>query len=193
MTKRHVICIAVLTLLLALTCGALASARAEGGDAASWTVLIYMCGSDLESEGGLASANLEEISRTSPFPDISPADVPRDSAVNLLIETGGCLQWQTGSRLGFDVAADKLQRYRYDPGLAQPFVLEREEPIARMSDPETLADFIRWGAREYPHQARHRQQQWQRLRQEEGHREDHGQDGQRQGNHRKNQGQVTTG
>lgn len=109
-----------------------------------------MCGSDLETEGGLATANLAEISRSSPFPDISPADVPLESAVNLLIETGGCRQWQTGRRLGFEIDADKLQRYRYEPGLSQPFVLEREEPLACMSDPETLADFIRWGAREYP-------------------------------------------
>lgn len=70
--------------------------------------------------------------------------------MNILIETGGCLQWRTQERLGFDVAGDALQRYRYEPGLAQPFVLEEEKGLARMSAPETLADFIRWGAQAHP-------------------------------------------
>lgn len=98
----------------------------------------------------MASANPEEISRSSPFPDLAPADVPRDNAVNILIETGGCIQWRTQERLGFDVAGDALQRYRYEPGLAQPFVLEEEKGLARMSASETLADFIRWGAQAHP-------------------------------------------
>ena len=44
----------------------------------SWTVLVYLCGSNLESEDGYATQNLEEIVSA----DLS-------NKVNLLIETGG--------------------------------------------------------------------------------------------------------
>ena len=57
--------------LIALLCAALLTplaalfARAEDADAndapAEWTVLFYLCGSDLESRFGYASENLREI------------------------------------------------------------------------------------------------------------------------------------
>ena len=74
----------------------------DEADMAEWTVMWYLCGTDLESAGGMASANLEMISKTIP-----------DSKVNLLIETGGAKSWQAEEKVGIDIASDRLQRWRY--------------------------------------------------------------------------------
>ena len=36
-------------------------------DMAEWTIMLYLCGTDLESDGGMATGNLEMISKTIPF------------------------------------------------------------------------------------------------------------------------------
>ena len=74
----------------------------DEADMAEWTVMWYLCGTDLESAGGMASVNLEMISKTIP-----------DSKVNLLIETGGAKSWQAEEKVGIDIASDRLQRWRY--------------------------------------------------------------------------------
>ena len=54
-------------------------------DKASWTILMYVCGSDLESEDGFATDNFNEIKKID-FPD----------NVNLVIEAGGTKKWHNG-------------------------------------------------------------------------------------------------
>lgn len=50
----------------------------NGGNAAdTWSVFVYMCGSDLESEYGMGTADLEEM--------MELADSPN---VNVYVETG---------------------------------------------------------------------------------------------------------
>ena len=104
------------------------SVPAEGqpSDKAEWTVMIYMCGSDLESKYSYASGNLEEISRCKrPFSDtrqlaimngeeVTEDMLPRIGDVNVIIETGGCKAWHT-QRLGMDISARKLQRWSFHP------------------------------------------------------------------------------
>ena len=143
---------AALLAMALLAMGLAAHAEQAAEATPTWTVLIYMCGSDLESEGGLATANLSEISRCSPFPGISPISVKMENVVNILIETGGCRQWRTEGKLGFSIAPDRLSRFRYEPELEQPFVLVEEQPLERMSDPQTLSEFIRWGVETCPAQ-----------------------------------------
>ena len=101
-----------------------------------WNVLLYLCGTDLESKMGLATENLTAIAST----------VPNDS-VNFLIETGGAASWDPKHKLGFEIANDKLQRYSYETG---GFTLRDEVEEANMADSRTLADFIRWAAENYP-------------------------------------------
>ena len=103
---------------------------------AMWTVMIYLCGTDLESEGGMATSNLEMISKTVP-----------DSNVNVLIQTGGAKAWQTEEKIGIDIAEDKLQRWSYGK---DGFTLVDELENASMAKHTTLSDFIRWGAENYP-------------------------------------------
>ena len=45
--------------------------------------MVYMCASDLESEGGYATDDISEM-----------LDATVDSKINLIIETGGTTQWQ---------------------------------------------------------------------------------------------------
>ena len=109
---------------------------APNGEKTQWTVLIYLCGSDLESESAMASYNLEEIAKTAP-----------NDRVNVVIETGGAKQWWASESVGLDIAADKLQRYSYD---ADGYSLVDEQPLDNMASAATLTDFIRWGAAAYP-------------------------------------------
>ena len=51
---------------------------AKKTDKAEWTVMIYLCGTDLESRWGMATYNLSEIAKTDP-----------NDAVNVVIQTGG--------------------------------------------------------------------------------------------------------
>ena len=145
-------------------------ALAEGKEPAEWTFMMYICGTDLESKYGLASYNMREIaSMWFPTQTIASTDEGLElvdwkaSGVNLVMETGGAKQWhgmdtdEEGCSLGVDFATDRLQRYAYDLkyseqnyGYMPALNLVDEQPLASMSAPETLTDFIRWSVENYP-------------------------------------------
>lgn len=102
-----------------------------GSSESGWTIMVYLCGSDLESSGGLASLNLEEM---------CSAVLPED--VNVLVETGGTSTWYWDG-----IETDVLGRYQVMDGS-----LEEAETVelASMGDPSTLTDFIQWGMDNYP-------------------------------------------
>ena len=153
-----------LALALVLALLSLPSVAEEAAPPDDWTIMLYMCGSDLESRNGMASFNLNEISQCSPMTEAilqnygllyqTEIEAMNDvkGKVNVLIETGGCKRWQAKDSVGLDIAADRLQRYEYDPVTLGGFVLQDEQPLASMSAPETLADFIRWGVQTRPAQ-----------------------------------------
>lgn len=97
----------------------------------TWSVFLYMCGTDLESDGAAASDNLAEIMQ-----------VNKSDKVNLVVETGGTAQWQTE---GID--PNSLQRWEWD---ADGLSLVDEQPLASMGDAQTLGDFLSWGVQSYP-------------------------------------------
>ncbi|MBQ9610517.1 MAG: hypothetical protein IJV15_13885 [Lachnospiraceae bacterium] len=98
---------------------------------ADWTVLIYLCGSNLESESGLATYNIEEM-----------IDADIIDSVNILIETGGSYSWEVN-----EVNPDALCRFKMtDTGL----VSLGELPMASMGDAETFKNFVSWGLDNYP-------------------------------------------
>ena len=142
----------ILPVLLALL---LFTARAVAEEAMKeWTVLIYLCGSDLESNHGYASQDIQEIwecrapiSIADEYVNESAA-IQTQSDVNLLIETGGSRKWHT-EELDFDIDPGSLQRWRYDY-VNQSFLSEGSFPLQNMAEPETLSDFIRWGAQTCP-------------------------------------------
>lgn len=133
--------IAVLLAVLMALCGALALAEESTPSEtrkAEWTVMIYLCGTDLESTpgmGSMASGNLAEIAQTTP-----------NDSVNVVIETGGTKQWYA-QNVGLEINPKKLQRYSYD---ANGYALVEEAPLQNMASADTLSDFVSWGQANYP-------------------------------------------
>ena len=103
---------------------------------AQWTVMLYLCGTDLESDGSMASTNLEMIKNTT-----------ANSAVNMVIQTGGTKKWNSEEKAGIDIAEDKLQRWYYGEN---GYELVEELENANMAKYTTLSDFISWSAEKYP-------------------------------------------
>ncbi len=166
--KKSAIFLTVLTLLLLALAGA-AATEAANDSLDEWTVMFYFCGSDLESQYGYASGNLEEITRIL-YPDSfiaveaegsgarMTAELTDPGKVNILIETGGSRQWHA-RELNMDIDASALQRWRYNVypwgdmselGPSNGFELLETLPLQSMADPDILADFIRWGAETCP-------------------------------------------
>ena len=100
----------------------------EGG---TWTVLVYLCGTDLESNGGYASINVAEMCLAQ-----------QSQNVNVILETGGTKQWSID---GIDPSA--RQRWQVVPDDIQ---LVESLPLANMGEAGTLGDFLRWGVETYP-------------------------------------------
>lgn len=61
------------------------------GEDGTWTVFVYICGSDLESEYGCATSDISEM-----------LDASTGSDVRFVIQTGGANEWQNEvvSRIG---------------------------------------------------------------------------------------------
>ena len=101
----------------------------------TWLVYWYVCGSDLESEGGAASSDIEEMLN---------ANLPDN--VKVLIQAGGANQWQNAF-----VQAGKTNRFLYDKdGFHELGKFED----TNMGDVSTLAGFLQYGKDNF--QADHR-------------------------------------
>ncbi len=100
-------------------------------------VMVYMVGSNLESQNGLGTTDLHEICEAYKGTKAS------DETVKILIQTGGSTKWSPD----FSIASDKSQRYEVDQG---ELVLKQEFPVENMANPNTLSDFMTWGMAAYP-------------------------------------------
>lgn len=118
-------------ILLALAMALTLTACGLISDDGSWAVYWYLCGSDLESQGGFATSDLAEL-----------LEVELPENVTVVIETGGAAAWQNEL-----VDASKLQRYVYNSDGLQ---LVDQQPSASMGESETLADFLRFAKENYP-------------------------------------------
>ena len=116
--------IAILAVLCLLPfAAAVRPARAEGG---TFTLLVYMTGSNLESEGEAASADLQEMMDS----------LPAGGNVRILVQAGGSESW------GLDISAEKSTRLEIRPGALE--VISEANPCS-MGDGQTFADFLQWG------------------------------------------------
>lgn len=97
----------------------------------TWTVLVYMCASDLEERFGSASADIEEI---------LAADT--DHHLNLILQTGTSPVWNNKQ-----IAPNKMQRFIKNKHSLQ---LITEECEGLMTAPDTLATFITESIALYP-------------------------------------------
>ena len=103
-----------------------------GGGKDTVTIMVYMCGTDLESKSGMATADLQEMLN---------ADIGKN--VNLLVYTGGCTQWRN------DVVSSQVnQIYQVESGGLRRLV--KDGGSVSMTDPDTLSGFIRWCAENFP-------------------------------------------
>ena len=107
----------------------------------SYTILIYMCGADLESSHtndeyqGFASNDLREIASTA-------SSLP--SNVNIVVETGGASKW--ASNPGID--KNYLQRRKLNSSGTWEVI--SNETKASMGLQSTLQSFFTWGLKTYP-------------------------------------------
>ena len=96
------------------------------------TVLVYLNGSDLESEAGEASADIDEMLASG-----------IGENANVVIETLGTSKWQN-----YGIASDHTQRYIVNQGKLE--LVDDSLGQLDTTDPNTLADFISWGVKNYP-------------------------------------------
>ncbi|MDD3428702.1 MAG: clostripain-related cysteine peptidase [Oscillospiraceae bacterium] len=89
----------------------------------TWAIYWYLCGSDLESQGGAATADLNEL-----------LEVQLPENVKVIIETGGASEWQNDT-----VDPNYIERYVYD---GTDMVCVDQQSLANMGESETLADFL---------------------------------------------------
>ncbi|MCR4655303.1 MAG: hypothetical protein K5770_03625 [Lachnospiraceae bacterium] len=100
-------------------------------------VLIYMVGSNLESQNGLGTKDIHEIC------DAYKKAGKSDQPVKFVVQTGGANSWSPD----FKIPADKSARFEV---VGEEFVLKQEFELANMANPGTLSDFIAWGMASYP-------------------------------------------
>ena len=97
------------------------------------TVLIYMCGADLESENQLATGDIQEILKVSGQPD----------DVNIVLETGGAKSWAST----YGISSTYLERYHVEN---KSLVRDNQLTYASMGLSSTLQSFIEYGLNNYP-------------------------------------------
>ena len=96
------------------------------------TLMIYMCGTDLESKYGMASSDMQEMSSAS-FGD----------NVNVIIFTGGCSKWKSTG-----ISNKVNQIYQVKNGQIGRIV--EDAGNRPMTDPSNLASFIKFCAENFP-------------------------------------------
>ena len=104
----------------------------SGNGADTTTIMVYMCGTDLESRSGMATKDIQEM---------LSADLSDN--INLLLYTGGCNRWRNNI-----ISSDVNQIYQVKGG--QLSLLENNMGNGAMVDPKNLTTFIKYGAKNFP-------------------------------------------
>ena len=104
--------------------------KGDGTDHA--TVMVYMCGTDLESKSGMASSDMKEM-----------AQATLNSNVDVIVYTGGCRSWKISG-----ISNSVNQIYKIHNG--QMTCLVRNDGSDPMTKGSTLTRFISYCAKNYP-------------------------------------------
>ena len=105
-----------------------------------WTIMVYMCGADLESDSGQASGDIKEMLGASGKPD----------DVNVIIETGGSSSWSLGSSYlqgATSIPSSQLGRWHIENS---KLVKDSFITNASMAYSSTYQSFLSWGLTNYP-------------------------------------------
>lgn len=95
-----------------------------------YTLLIYMCGNNLETKSGEATKNIAEM---------LSVELPENT--NIIIQTGGTKTWR-----GYDIPNDKSCRYKIENN---ELVLLEKNNTVNMGQADSLTDFLVWGEKNY--------------------------------------------
>ena len=104
------------------------------GEEDSWTIFVYMCGSDLESRllfGGMATQDIKEMRKAS-----------ASDNVRFVIECGGASLWHS-----LDILGEPDERFVIEDGKLNKV---SEAKRSTMGKSKTLTNFLRWGVKNYP-------------------------------------------
>ena len=112
----------LLVLLTMMVCWGLPAMAEEP----ALTLMVYLCGSDLETSAGAATADLEEMM----------AHYPADGSVRVLVMASGAKKWRSG------IDAGETSIYELtDAGLEKA----ETRPLASMGDAQTLTALLDYG------------------------------------------------
>lgn len=98
-----------------------------------YTIMVYMCGADLESQYGMAVNDLVEMAGAAP-----------SDKVNVIVFTGGSSRWNT------DVISSKYNQIIKIAGNNQINYLVENAGTGTMLDPDNLTSFIEYCADNFP-------------------------------------------
>ncbi len=96
------------------------------------TIMVYLCGADLETKGGYATNDLNEMLAA----DLS-------DQINLIVYTGGSTSWKNSV-----VSNSHNQIYKVENGKLVSLV--SNDGTGAMTDPDTLSSFIQYASSNYP-------------------------------------------
>ena len=100
------------------------------GDEGVWTIFVYMCGADLESDIGCGTLDMEEMR----------AGTQADN-IRFVVQTGGAEVW-----LNDYVDSSLSQRFLISDG---EIVEVYEDGLVNMGDGESFEDYISWGVENF--------------------------------------------
>ncbi len=96
------------------------------------TIMVYFCGSNLESKSGMATGDIKEM---------LSSNIGNDN-VHLILETGGAKTWQNNT-----IPSNKIGRYEVTNGGLKDL---GSVSNASMTDAKTLSSFIKFSVKNYP-------------------------------------------
>ena len=106
--------------------------KIKGGGEDVVTIMVYLCGTDLESRSGMGTSDLQEMAASN-----------IGSNVNVLVYTGGCSSWRN------NIVSSKVnQIYQVLNGGVKCLV--KDAGSSPMTDPDNLGSYIQWCAKNYP-------------------------------------------
>ena len=105
----------------------------KGGGKDEVTIMVFMCGTDLESKNGMGTADLSEM-----------ANANIADNVNLIVYTGGCSNWRNS------VVSSKVNQIYQIVGHGSVNRLVEDAGKGAMTSPDTLTSFINYCTENFP-------------------------------------------
>ena len=102
----------------------------------SWTIFMYITGSNLESQYHYASSDIKEILKAN-------FNTQNIENLNIIIQTGGSKDWHKEY-----ISNNTIQRYKVDANKDELTLIEEFDNTS-MGNADTLYNFLSWGVKNY--------------------------------------------